>query len=467
MAVGNAIVTTAKFKPLTIAEWAAPLKEFSTQHAATEDALATLASDADEYERYVRENPNSEVAKQYYDYINAIEEQADRLARTGITPQSRTDLLNLKRRYNNSVKPIRRAVESYQDIMTQRNKDYGKGIIGAPEINVSYLLEHPEYNTTTDRESYTTGDAVYKVATDMFKGLNQFDTTPQYEMSEDGKFVNITVPQSYSSNDIYTAFTGEGDGKPTEELINTVNTLKQRYNYDTLSDTDKEMFLYYAMQGAARSVKNPKVGTRAVPKGYKVNSDGTVTTVNTGVQFKGYTNVTTDDGETLYKKNSQYYRATPTEDSKYNLTPVTNNVTIGGKVFGQKSGGQPGTLAPVDEQTLIPNFGYHSFGKTTSGTPTTGIPTGYNRKEYGDLASIRKWDDIQTRVRNYVTSVMQQKGIKDYAFNPNDVVIYIKDKEGKNDYGLIIQIKNPKYKESSSSNTAKADSKPKGATLKD
>lgn len=467
MAVGNAMVTTAKFKPLTIAEWAAPLKEYAEQHQTAEEALNTLSADADEMERYVRENPNSEVARNYYDYVDAIEAQAENLARNGITPQIRTNLLGLKRLYNNSIKPIKRAVTDYQEIMTQRNKDYSKGIIGAPEISIGYLLEHPEYTKIQDRESYYTGENVYKTATDMFKGLNQFNTNPNYVMSEDGKFVSIVTPQSYSSDDIYTAFTGEGDGQPTEELINTVENLKRKYNYDSLNSSDKESFLYYAMQGAAKSIKNPKISNRAVPKGTKISSDGTVISNSNVPQFKGFTSITTDDGETLYLKNSQYYRATANEDGQYNMTPVTDDVIIGGKTFRQKSNSQPGSLAPADEKTLIKDFGYHSFKEESSGSPTSaGSLAGYERKEFGDLAQL-KWDNIQSRVRNYVTSVMTQQGMKNYSFNPNDVAIYIKPKSGGNDYGLIIQIKNPMYKAPSNSAKSTGNNKPRGAALKD
>ena len=50
MAIGNAIVTTAKFKPLSYQEWAAPLQALNTQHAATEEALWELQDKAAEYE---------------------------------------------------------------------------------------------------------------------------------------------------------------------------------------------------------------------------------------------------------------------------------------------------------------------------------------------------------------------------------------------------------------------------------
>ena len=171
MAVGNAIVTTAKFKPLSYNEWAAPLKEISSQHAAEEAALEALGEEANKYERYIRANPDSEVARQYRDFLGQIEAEADALSRYGISPDRMTSLTNLRRNYNQNVKPIRAAVETLDDIEKQYIKDSKKLVIGAPDIDVNYLLEHPEYTVSDYKKSYILGDDILKCSSNLCKIL--------------------------------------------------------------------------------------------------------------------------------------------------------------------------------------------------------------------------------------------------------------------------------------------------------
>lgn len=452
------IQITPTYNPISLSEYMYVPTQYWKAQDDMENKLDKFSENIGTYEQYARMYPNTEMSKQYLNFIDNFDKVVDEFYKNGYNSTNANMFRNLRNEYKRVSTPFKQAAGTYSAIAAQQAKDAKNGLIGG-EVTFEDILNNPTYSLEDYNRTHYTGQSILNESKNLFSGLNQFDATPTYEMSNDGKFVSIITPQSYSSNDIYTAFTGEGYGHPTEELINTVNILKQKYDYDNLSDSDKESFLYYAMQGAAKSIKNPKISNRAVPKGSKVNSDGTVIKANSSVpQFKGYTSVTIDNGETLYKKGSQYYRATPTEDGKYNMTAVTDDVVIGGKVFGQKKNSQPGTLAPVDEKTLIKDFGYHSFGEESAGSPVNKPIVGYKAKAYSDLASITGWKDITTRIRNYVTSVMVNQGFKNYSFNPNDVEIRVKytDNKEKDVEDVIVKIKNPSYK---ASNTSKKQQK--------
>lgn len=264
MAVGNAIVTTAKFKPLTIAEWAAPLKELNAQHAAEEAALESLSEDASKYERYIRANPDSEVARQYRDFLGQVEAEADALSRYGLSPDRRTSLTNLRRSYNQNVKPVRAAVETLDDIEKQYLKDSKSGVIGAPDIDINYLLDHPDYTVEDYKKSYHLGTNIYNESKNLFKNLTGFDATPkQYN---DGTTITTVIPQGYSSDEIYTLFTDEDNPNLSQELKDTWEKIKVQYNYDNLTPDQQEQFKYYVLQGALSSAKAPRTSTRNAPK---------------------------------------------------------------------------------------------------------------------------------------------------------------------------------------------------------
>lgn len=421
MAVGNAIVNTATFKPLTFQEWAAPLKVLNEAHKDTEKELQLLRDDADEYERYLLENPDSEVAQYYRAYIDDIEKQATLLASEGINPQIRNNLIDLRAKYNKSVKPIKQAVLRYQDIMEQRAKDSKKDyIIGAPDIDINYLLEHPEYTKNTDKESYVTSNSVYTAAKDIFKGLSAKDAQAAYDMSADGKMVKITIPRSYSANEIAKALTS-GEDVP-EDLLNAVNAIRTRFNYDSLGEYDKELIDHYIYQGASASAKSPYTTIRNVPKNSVVGSDGTVypifTDEITGREFhqtkKGF--VWNDTGQ-----------------------PITGMVQVEGQKIDMNLGKQS-KVSQKDQKLNV------TTPRVTRGDASKMIPD--NKVSFSQLSNEERVN-ITKAIKE---DAKKHFGIEKFKVQEGETVIIYKykDAQGNNKFGYVI--KNPNYKSSSSTN---------------
>lgn len=271
MAVGNAIVQTAKFKPLSYNEWAAPLRELNQQHAATEQLLLGLQDEANNYQQYINLNPDSPLSQKYNNYIDNIDRIANQLVSEGITPQTRTDLLNLKRDYANVVKPITQGLNAYQQAANKRSKDAAKGIIGNTLTPEKYIT-NPDYI-----DNYTTIDDVAKDAANIFNGLKGYEARPQIQRLEDGSTVMVT-PQSYSQEDFEKAFNNDADASP--ELTAAVNALRQKYaGYAT--DNDTRNLIEGSLRMAANSaIKQPKYSGRRMPK--SATSSKTTSSTKTG-----------------------------------------------------------------------------------------------------------------------------------------------------------------------------------------
>lgn len=249
---------TPTYNPFTMDEMLKIPLLYDAAYEDEEKRFDKLTEDAASYEQYARAYPDSEASKQYLNYIEELNKASEDFYNNGLNNSNRTILSNLHRNYNKVAKPFKNAVSTYNAILTQRQKDYKDDIIGN-DVDLDYVLQHPEYNAAIDRESYITGKTVYNTAKDLFKGLSQFNNTPV--RTSDGTYNYIEIPQSYTQQDIYTAFTGEGNGVVTDELKRAVDLFKQRTNYDFRDATQQEKILSYGLQGAFTNVKPNKVST--------------------------------------------------------------------------------------------------------------------------------------------------------------------------------------------------------------
>ena len=260
----------ATYNPLTMDEMLKVPLLYDAAYKDTEDRFKTLSDTIADYEQYARMYPNTDASQQYLKYIDDFNNAVDDFYNNGLNSTNRNTLSRLHRDYNRVVKPFKTAVGTYNAILTQRQKDYKDDIIGN-DIDLNYILQHPEYNAAIDKSTYITGKQVYNISKDLFKGLNQFNNTPIKE--SDGIYNYISIPQSYSQEDIYKAFTGEGHGTVTPELQRAVDIFKQQTGYNTKDKDQQEKILYYGLQGALTNIKAPKTTVRAIPRTSSSSND--------------------------------------------------------------------------------------------------------------------------------------------------------------------------------------------------
>lgn len=277
----------ATYNPLTMDKMLKVPLLYDAAYKDTENRFKTLSDTIADYEQYARMYPNSDVSQQYLKYIDDFNNAVDDFYNNGLNSTNRNTLSRLHRDYNRVVKPFKTAVGTYNAILTQRQKDYKDDIIGN-DIDLDYILQHPEYDAAIDKSTYITGKQVYNISKDLFKGLNQFNNTPIKE--SDGIYNYISIPQSYSQEDIYKAFTGEGPGTVTPELQRAVDMFKQQTGYNTKNKDQQEKILYYGLQGALTNVKAPKTTVRAIPRSGSRSSSNDETPTST---TRGTTGTTT------------------------------------------------------------------------------------------------------------------------------------------------------------------------------
>lgn len=118
----NYIVVNSKFKPFSYAEMLQPVQMATAAHQEVENEYAELATKANVWDEMANEQTDPYAYKMYKTYSNDLEEQADQLAREGLTPASRQNMLRMRQRYSSDIVPIEQAYKRRQELIDEQRK---------------------------------------------------------------------------------------------------------------------------------------------------------------------------------------------------------------------------------------------------------------------------------------------------------------------------------------------------------
>lgn len=118
----NYIVVNSKFKPFSYAEMLQPVQMATAAHQEIENEYADLATKANVWDEMANEQTDPYAYKMYKTYSNDLEEQAGQLAREGLTPASRQNMLRMRQRYSSDIVPIEQAYKRRQELIDEQRK---------------------------------------------------------------------------------------------------------------------------------------------------------------------------------------------------------------------------------------------------------------------------------------------------------------------------------------------------------
>ena len=145
----NYIVINSKFKPFSYAEMLQPVQMATTAHQVIENEYADLATKANVWDEMANEQTDPYAYKMYKTYSNDLEEQAGQLAREGLTPASRQNMLKMKQRYSSDIVPIEQAYKRRQELIAEQRKLSAQDNTlmfdrNAAELSLDDLIRNPQ-----------------------------------------------------------------------------------------------------------------------------------------------------------------------------------------------------------------------------------------------------------------------------------------------------------------------------------
>ena len=156
--------SNARFTPFTFEEMLRPLAMYTEVYNSNQDYIAELGAKADMLKAYANEVPNSKASKLYNQYAKDLEDQAESMAKEGLSPSSIQNIRKLRRRYSSEITPIEAAVNARKERYAEQRKlaasnpsimfdrDFSR-------VTIDELLDNPElgYTSVSGNELYAKG----------------------------------------------------------------------------------------------------------------------------------------------------------------------------------------------------------------------------------------------------------------------------------------------------------------------
>lgn len=142
-----AYANQTNFRPFSYQEMLAPVLMATQAHQAVEEAYSELDSQANAIGSLANEANDPVTYARYKSYEASLRNQADILAKNGLTPGSRKSLLDLKGRYAKEITPIQNAITRRRELADEQRK----AILQNPTLMFQRDMNSVSYDSSLDR----------------------------------------------------------------------------------------------------------------------------------------------------------------------------------------------------------------------------------------------------------------------------------------------------------------------------
>ena len=310
------LVVNSKFQPFSFERYIQPYQMYGEAYKEVENTLGELDTKASIWEEMANEQTDPYAYKMYKTYARDLESQAMQLAREGLTPASRQNMLKMKQRYSSDIIPIEQAYKRRQELIDEQRKLQAQDNTlmfdrSASMMSLDDLIKNPQLTY----QSYS-GATLEKQVSDAAKSLSKEirDNPRKWRSILGNQYFESIMQRGYRPEEIIQAIQNNPNASPilqsiVEDVVGSSgiskwgdkDTLNRAYKYarqglwDAVGETQYQIqsnkAYDYAMQEqaainkAARGAKAPDTGLyyRAVPK---TTVDGDKNTTQMGEDLK-------------------------------------------------------------------------------------------------------------------------------------------------------------------------------------
>lgn len=261
------IVANSRFKARSFDDLLKPLAMYTQEYNAIEQGVNELDTKASIWENMANEQTDPYAYKMYKNYADDLKSAADSLATSGLSNQSRSNLMKLKARYSQEITPIEQAYQNRLEEMKEQRAGRTKGMVyegDASKASLDRYLRNPSirYGMANAQEGFqrvaTAATALSKKLREYGKGkaLDGFTRTWLQEHGYRDNEINQAIL------DIQGALQGDRNPRGTNILTNILVNEMQTSGVNAWENQEARMDYYNRIAPALyQAVGQTQIGT--------------------------------------------------------------------------------------------------------------------------------------------------------------------------------------------------------------
>lgn len=217
------LIVDSTFQPFSFERYLQPYQMYGEEYRAQEEALSELSTKADIWEGMANEQTDPYAYKMYKSYSNDLNRQAEQLAREGLTPGSRQNILKMKQRYSSDILPIEQAYTRRNQLAEEQRQALLKDPTlmferMASQMSLDDFIRNPEINYGSSYSGNLLKSAVGEAAANLTKQMKENPRVWRSILND--QYYETVMQRGFTSDDIYRAIQ---DPESFPELTKIVN----------------------------------------------------------------------------------------------------------------------------------------------------------------------------------------------------------------------------------------------------
>lgn len=215
--------STARFRPFSFQEMLAPVSIYTKAYNEVEDGIAELAAKANIWEGLANEQTDKKTYAKYKSFADELNKQAELLAKEGLNPSSRQNMLKMKQRYSSDIVPIENAYKRRQELIDEQRKLRAQDNTmmfnrEASTMSLDELIDNP----SASYSSYSGANLVKQVGTAASALAKEMRNNPRkWDNILGGQYYQTMTQKGYRPEEIILA--ASQDPNAPKELKDIVN----------------------------------------------------------------------------------------------------------------------------------------------------------------------------------------------------------------------------------------------------
>ena len=232
---GNYITIGSKFKPFSYAEMIQLVTMATEAHQQVEEQYANLSTQASQWEEKANEQTDPHAYKMYKTYADDLNNQANILAKEGLTPISRKSMFSMRDRYAKEILPINEAWEKRKTEAARQQdlRDKDSSMIFNRTAAVTSLDEYLK-NPNLSYQSLSVNEAHAMAIRDFAEAAKKVQKEGDWKTTLGGQYWEKNTRTGYSPQEVNAVIAGDPNApKELKSLYDSIiNSYLSRGEWD-------------------------------------------------------------------------------------------------------------------------------------------------------------------------------------------------------------------------------------------